>query len=369
MAAWLSHLIPGNAPNGAPILSVLGKKTYALKNGKAASEADEQEPILEADEYLGKGKPQSDPVRVESDLVAYKPMTDVIILAKAHAPAGRPVKVLDVGVQVGAARKIARVFGNRKAFVTGTGIGFSEPEAFTEMPIDYSRAYGGRDEKSDEGIQYVYLKNGAGRGFVIKNQPQSVQDLALPNIEDPQKLLAPQNLVMGSFERWKLWPDPVGFGYLNKNSHPRFTLAGLPPEHWAQAEADRQQSLKKAPEVGTKPSAVPPPVPPMMNPLFFNGASKGLALPFLKGDETFKLAHLDKDFPQFAFILPGVRPTAWIDAGEGPTDMAMALHTAVVDMEKKTLTMVWRGCVFYGGIESMKTFTALEYGVKENGHG
>lgn len=362
---WLSHLIPGNAPDGAPILSVLGKRTFTFANGKAATLAEEQQPFLEADEYHGKGKPQSDAVRVESDLVAYKPMTDVVILAKAHAPGGRPAKTVDVGVQVGPARKIARVFGNRKAFVTGTGIDFTEPEPFTEMAIDYSRAYGGKDEKSDDAFQYVYMKNGVGRGFVIKDHPKAVQDLALPNIEDPQKLLTPGNLVVGSFDRWKLWPDPAGFGYVNKSFHPRFTLAGLPPEHWAQAEADRQQSLKKAPEVGTRPSATPAAVAPMLNPLFFNGASKGLALPYLKGDETLKLAHLDKHHPQFAFTLPGIRPTAWIDVGEGPEDMAMALHTVVVDMEKHLLTMVWRGCVYYGGVEAMKEFKALEYGVKE----
>lgn len=362
---WLSHLIPGNAPNGAPILSILGKRTYRIGNGMTAVLETEQEPILEADEYWGQGKPQSDAVKLESDLVAYKPMTDVVVLAKAYAPGKRPVKQLDVGVQVGSARKIARVFGNRKAFITGTGIGFTEPEPFTEMPIDYSRAYGGKDEKSDEGAMYSYLKNGVGRGFIVKDTPTAIQDLLLPNIEDSQKLLTPQNLVVGSFDRWKLYPDPAGFGYVNKNFHPRFTLAGLPPEHWAQAEADRQQSLKKAPEVGTKPSATPPPVPPMLNPQFFNGASKGLALPYLKGDETIKLANLDPFEPQFAFALPGVRPMAWLNVGQGPEEMPMALHTVVVDKEKNRLTMVWRGCAFYGGVESMKKFTALEFGVKE----
>ncbi len=363
---WLSHLIPGNAPDGAPILSILGKKTYAFAQGQTAVEADKQEPFIEADEFWGKGKPQSDAMKLESDLVAYKPMTDVVFLCKAHAPNGIPVKQLDVGVQVGSARKIARVIGNRKAYVTATGIAFTEPEPFTEMPLDYSRAYGGKDEKSDDGFQYAYLKNSVGRGFVIKNTPKAVQDLLLPNIEDATKLLTPQNLVVGSFDRWKLYPDPVGFGYMNKIFHPRFTFAGLPPEHWTQAESERQQSLKKAPEVGSKPSATPAQVPPMLNPMFFNGASKGLALPFLKGDETIKLANLDAAHPQFAFTLPGQRPTAWLDVGEGPEDLAMALHTVVIDMESKRLTMVWRGCAYYGGIEAMKKFTALEFGVKES---
>jgi hypothetical protein len=365
MAAWLTHLVPGNAPDGAPILSVLGKKTYTFANGKAAVEADQQEPILEADEYWNNGKPQSHPVRVESDLVAFKPMTDVIILAKAHAPAGRPIKVLDVGVQVGAARRIARVFGNRKAFVTPTGLGFTEPEPFTEMPLDYGHAYGGKDEKSEDGFQFTYLKNQVGKGFVIKDTPKSIQDLALPNVEDPQRLLTPDTLALGQFDRWKQAPDPVGFGYVNKNSHPRFTLAGLPPDQWAEAEADRQKALKKAPEIGTKPSNAPAQVPPMLNPQFFNGASKGLALPYLKGDEAFKFAYLDASVAQFSFNLPGVRPIAWLDVGKGPADMAMALHTVVVDMEKKRLTMVWRGSAYYGGLEAMQKFTALEYGVKE----
>ena len=62
---WLSHLIPGNAPDGAPILSILGKKTYKFENGKIAVADDKQESFIEADEYYGKGKPQNDPIKLE----------------------------------------------------------------------------------------------------------------------------------------------------------------------------------------------------------------------------------------------------------------------------------------------------------------
>jgi hypothetical protein len=366
---WLSHFIPGNAPDGSPILSVLGKRTYALENGKPVREAEEQEPFAEADEYWAEGKPQSDPVKLESDLVAFKPMTDVVVLGKARAPGGRPLKQLDVGVQVGALRKILRVTGDRKAYVSLTGLGFSEPEPFAEMPLDYSRAYGGKDARSAEPTVYTYLKNPVGRGFIVKNEPKAIQDLALPNIEDPQKLITPQNLILGDYEKWKLYPEPAGFGYVNKNFHPRFTLAGLPYEHWVEAEADRKQALRKAPEVGTPGAPHAPPPAPLLNPQFFNGASKGLAFPYLRGDEAFKLGHLDKDAAQFAFALPGVRPRAWLDAGQGPEELGMVLHTVVVDMETKRLTMVWRACAYYGGLEAMKKFTNLEYGVKEVGHG
>lgn len=363
---WLSKIVPGNAPDGNPILSVIGKKTYRFANGRIAGEDDqEQIPFIEADEFWGEGNPQADAMKLESDLVAFKPMTDVILIGKAHSARAAKVQYLDVGIQIGQSRKIARVIGDRKAYVTATGIDFTPPEPFSEMPLDFSRAYGGSDLRSDEGLTYTYLKNPIGRGFAIKNHPRAVQDLHLPNIEDPQKLLTPQNLCLGRFERWKEWPDPVAFGYQNKNAHPRFTLAGLPADQWTQAEAERQQSLKRMRAVGAPGAPIPPQPAPMLNPLFFNGAPKGMCLPPLRGDESIKLAHIDKDTPQFSFALPGVRPKAWIDVGDGREGLAMSLHTAVIYKETNQLTMVWRGCAYYAGIEALRTFTAFECGVEE----
>lgn len=363
---WLSHLVPGNAPDGSPILSVLGKRTYRFENGKAARiDEDEQIPFIEADEFWGQGNPATDAARLESDLVAYKPMTDVILIGKAHVPGGRKTSHLDIGLQAGETRKIARVFGDRKVYVTASGLAFSDPEPFSEMPLDHSRAYGGSDVKSDDGVTYVYPRNPVGKGFLVKDHPAAVQDLVLPNLEHPQRLLTPQTLALRKFESWKNAPEPWAFGYQNKNFHPRYTLSGLAPDQWAQAETDRQRNLAKAPEVGAKGAPIPAGTPPMLNPQFFNGASKGLALPTLRGNEAFKLAHLDPAFPQFAFSLPGTRPTAWLDVGEGPEDMAMALHTVVIYKETNQVTLVWRGCSIYGGIESMKDFTAFEYGIKE----
>jgi len=363
---WSTALVPGNAPDTSPILSVVGKKTYRFGQGKTAWEDEEAPvPIIEADEFNGGGKPDTDSMRIESDLAAFKPMTDVALIGSARAPGGKPLSQMDIGLQIGGARKIARVFGDRRVQVTGAGFVFSPPEPFTEMPLDFSRAYGGKDEKSDEGVPYVYPKNPVGKGFVVKNAPQALQGLELPNLEDAQKPLTPQNLVLGRYDQWKDGPEPVAFGFQNKNFHPRFTLAGLPPEHWADAEADRQRAVKKTAQVGARGSAIPPQVPPMLNPFFFNGAAKGLSLPFLKGDEAVKMAHLDAEHPQFAFNLPGARPIAWLDVGEGPEDLAMVLHTVVIYLDTRQVTLTWRGCAYYGGLEAMKKFTALEYGVKE----
>lgn len=67
------------------------------------------------------------------------------------------------------------VFGDRRWTLSG----MTHPEPFTEMPVDYSRAFGG--EKFD--------KNPIGRGMApITEDGEEV--FALPNVEDPRQLIA-----------------------------------------------------------------------------------------------------------------------------------------------------------------------------------
>jgi hypothetical protein len=363
-AGWLTHFIPGTAPSGKPILSVLGKRTYRFADGKTAwPDEEEQIPFIEADEFMGEGNPVTDALRIESDLAAYKPMTDVVFIGKAAVPGGQKLPQLDFGIEVAGARKIGRAIGDRKVVVTSGGIAFSPPEPFAEMPLDYTRAYGGRDEASEPGALYVYPRNQVGKGFIVKNTPEALQGLALPNLEDPQRLLTPQNLVLGRFERWKEYPEPVALGPAAKNSYPRYTLSGLPPEEWSNAEIDRQRALQKNPEVGTSPSKQPPPPAPMLNLEFWNGAPPGLKFPYLAGNEPIRLANLDAKLPRFSFTLPGEKPRCWLDVGDGKKEMDMVLHTVVIYKPTNQLTMVWRGCCGYGGLKAMEKFTNLEYGI------
>jgi hypothetical protein len=266
---------------------------------------------------------------------------------------------------VGSAQKTLRVFGNRRVYVTGTGIAFTDPESFESMLLDYSLAYGGTDNGSDEDLQYIYPKNPVGKGFVVKKNPAILQDMVLPNLEDPAKLLAPGNIVLGRFDNWKHYPDPVSFGYTGKNFWPRYTLSGLPPDAHMENEMARQQHLSSMQEVGTGPESRPPPPAPVLNPQFFNGASSGLQFPFLRGDEPISLIYMDPDHPQFDFRLPGIRPTSWLDVGEGPERMDMVLHTVEILKETDQCTMVWRGSSYYGGPEDMEEYEAFEFGVED----
>jgi uncharacterized protein YjbI with pentapeptide repeats len=68
------------------------------------------------------------------------------------------------------------VFGDRRWGATG----MTPPEPFTEMPVDYSRAFGG--EKYD--------KNPIGRGLGPIKDEEGKEAHPLPNVEDPRELVA-----------------------------------------------------------------------------------------------------------------------------------------------------------------------------------
>ena len=94
---WQSQMIPGSAPGGKSILSVLAKRTYSIERG-STSPAEEQSP-LEPSEIPGDpDNPFYSETRYESDLVAFKPTTDVIVAARAYAPHGKKAYRLECRV-------------------------------------------------------------------------------------------------------------------------------------------------------------------------------------------------------------------------------------------------------------------------------
>jgi hypothetical protein len=361
---WLTKIAPGYGPDGSPLLSVLCKQTYVFAHEKGCEpDTQEQIPFHDTDAFLDDGDPLADATKQESDLVAYKPLTDVILHASAHAPKGKLATYLDVGIMIGNYRKLARVFGDRKVIVSGTGFAFSEAEPFASLRLDYKKAYGGKDAKSTPGVEYAYPRNPIGKGFIIRGDAANLQGTALPNIEDPQNLLTPAKLVLGKFDQWQKQPEPVAFGYVPRNSHPRLSQAGLNKPEQVDAEAGRQAKLETMPEVGSNGQAQPAAPMPLMNPEFFNGAPAGLKLPYLKGDELIKLRFLDAAIPAFQFQLSLVKPKLFLDVGTGRQDLPAVLQTLEIFKETNQVSVVWRGSARYAGPDSLRKFKKFDFGV------
>lgn len=345
VAAGLHTVLPGQTPQGEPILSVLLKRSYDIVPGAACTRAAVDQPLVPGDLFWD--SPMNSSVRHESDFVPFKLGTDVVLNGQVHAPGGRPVPACWATFQVADRLKRLWVQGDRVArHVPDAAPGFTEPEPFETMPLRYERAYGGTDVHSDRRAACAYPRNPTGRGFAVANTPQSVDGLPLPNIEDPNDLLTPERLCAGEFSRWTGQPAPAGLGWTGKTWMGRCQFAGVMPGDRATEQEMRHAYAQLVPadqreaylQLGL----------PDMDFRFFQGASPGLSLPFLQGGEWVATENLSPE-GVLRFALPGEQPAIGLDIGAGEQRPPVVLHTVMIRMEERQLDLVWRAAVPYPG--------------------
>jgi hypothetical protein len=364
MSRGATTLLPGQTPTGDHVLSVLLKRSYAIRADAACGRAAEDQPLLGGDVFWD--TPMNSSVRLESDLVPYKLETDLVIIANAHAPAARPTHQFTAGVEVGWRRQLLLVTGKRHASFTGeqsTPV-FTEPELFTEAALRFEGAYGGTDVFSDLGTVMPYPPNPRGRGFVVANRKPAVDGLALPNIEDPQNPLTPQRLCVGEYARWNEQPAPVTLGWVPKNWHPRCLLAGVMPADRATEQELRAAYAKLVPKEQRK--AYVDNGLRDMDFAFFNGAPPGLRFPFgaLNPGAPVGTRNL---VPEGAldFCLPADSPRIGIDIGRGLQWPQTVLHTVQIRLVERELDMVWRTALPYPGRDWLPQMKRLHIEVAE----
>lgn len=128
--------------DGADVLVVVAKATYRIARGEAPLLAEEPLPLAYADAY--RDEPGTSGLVATSDFALFKPVTDVVVLGTARAPGGKRVAEMTVEVEVGPVKAAVRVVGDRvwkKNGLFGFKPGPAKP--FTEMPLDWERAFGG----------------------------------------------------------------------------------------------------------------------------------------------------------------------------------------------------------------------------------
>ncbi len=258
-----------------PRLSVILKGTFAIATGGAAPWAADQLPVLWADEPY-----DADPlstVRLESDMVPFKPRGDVVLVGSAHTPGGQPRTHVDVGLRVGPVRKIVRVIGDRVCkgpTVMLPAVTASPPIPFTVMPLRYERAFGGIDAAAAA----YYPQNPVGTGF-IAGGASAADGVPMPNLVGPED----------DVTDWQFRPRlPAGLGFYGRGWVPRLGYAGTYDDAYRQRRA---------------------PAPPEdFSYAVFNGAHPDLQVPgYLRGDEQVTLVNVSP-ISHLDFRLPGVRP-------------------------------------------------------------
>jgi hypothetical protein len=350
--------VSGISPENNYILSVLFKATYTIQDNGICKRAEEQLP-LNIDVRTDPDNPAL--LADDIDVFPYKVATDVVV--KGHAQSPRRQLRFEASVQIGSARKRILVIGNRRCGLSRGGhVEFSDPEPITRVALRYDHAYGGTDKVAEEKYgnpylplasymapefdlrscsPYAYPRNPAGVGYLVETSRAALEQIRLPNLEDPEGVLTPEGLSVGKSGAWPRMPLPQGTGWIDYGWFPRLAYFGVLPEH---DTLDRPVT-----EVirGLAPAdlMVRSPVVQKFNHRCANGASLGLQVPYLGGSEECLLTNIYPNRSTFRFSLPGERPKIWTDGRKGKlNDTQPVLHTVLVGADESRLTLVWRGC-------------------------
>jgi hypothetical protein len=127
-----------------------------------------------------------DGVTLPPDGAFGKAAVDVLVIGSAFAPGGVPAQAMLAGLAIDQHQLAVAVIGDR-TWQRSRAHGFtaSDPTPFVEMPLDWSRSFGGRARV--QGTELPHADNPDGRGYVL--DVNAAEGAALPNIEDPQALV------------------------------------------------------------------------------------------------------------------------------------------------------------------------------------
>lgn len=349
-----------NTPAGGPCIVLLAKRTYVLDiHGSLGVPAAKQRPLRAA--AIHDGGP-SGLLLADSEAWPYKLRTDVVVHGHAYAHGAR--RQIDAAVIVGGNRRNLRISGDRRCARSADGrILFSEPEPFEQMPLGYDRAYGGYDHGSEAVVPNLfemigpslaegtdpkiyslcgYPRNRHGRGYYLASSTTPIDELRLPNIEDPHDLLSPERFIVRDPLAWWRQPLPASTTWLHHGHIARCAYLGVQP--FFRPLPDELPEFARgylSPDVRS--------VDVMRGDTWVfgvqNGGSLGLQVAGLGGGHTIRLVRLHRERHELDVVIPGqptmyVR-TRWRAAEQAPT----VLHHVELYPDEGVFSVVWRGAV------------------------
>lgn len=307
-----------------PINVAILRGTFDISPGGTLEVADEQTPVVMADEYYD--QPLTSSIRVDTDLVPKKYHTDITLEAVAHAPDTMPQQAWEVSVSVGTLCKRLRVTGPRFWNCGLLAWTLSQPEPCREVPIRYEYAYGGTYRRDDQ--EFRYELNPVGRGFVDLRHRDRKDPVPAPQIET---LDEPIRAIDHPYR-------PAGFGPIPKHCLPRRSRCGTPDAKWI----DERWPLR--------------PLDFDFN--YYNCASEGLRYEgFLQGNELVVLTNLTQH-GDLRFQLPSLDQLVFsVDAAGAFVLEPLILDTVHINAIKTQVSLTWRATFLRPAPPTMVQFT------------
>jgi hypothetical protein len=307
-------IMPGIDTSGRDLITVAVKGTFSLDPARdPLPPADEQLPLVWADTHWG--EPGVSSVKHESEACPLKSSTDVVLIGQAYAQRGSK-DGCDVSLTVGPLTHLVRVFGDRRWHRSTGSWKISSPEPFESIPLVYERAFGGADTTPTDLGRHVHeRRNPIGTGMAASDANARLDGLALPNLEDPAKLI----------RTWDDRPAPVGFGFIGRGWSPRIDLAGTYDDQWMNDRA--------------------PLLPGDFDARFHNGAHPRLISPsYLEGGEPCEVRGATRD-GLVRFSVPRRRFEILWCIRDNWSSASTHLDTVIIETDERRLTSIWRSTV------------------------
>jgi hypothetical protein len=270
--------------------------------------AEQQVPLLATDVFWG--DPITTSLRAAGEFALLKPATDVLLVGRAIAPAPS-TRVADVSLRVGPVARVVRVFGDRHWEKSGGSWRPSAPQIWERMPLRWELAWGGVAPTTGGDVPEHEPRNPVGRG-IIGGEGAPADRLPLPNLEDPEDLLAKPT------DR----PTPACFAPISPTWLPRRSHAGTYDEAWLSGRA--------------------PYLPEDFDSRFFHVAPPELIAPgFLQGGEPVELIGFTAGAP-IRFELPQCGLGLVFDFDGASVPKPPQMETVLFEPDLGRFQMLWR---------------------------
>ncbi len=298
---------------GRESVVVVIKGTFLIPaQGGAAPLADTQDPLVFADTFTG--KPGFSAVVYECDFAPFKPRCDVLLLGSAHAPPGRQVTNINVGLRVGTMTKGFEVVGDRHWTAGALGVSASQPKPFTSMPITYDRAFGGLGEVSADNpaLTNAYAPNPVGVGYFPQRRDRDLFARPLPNTHETNEPVSSPNT---SYR-------PMAFGPIGRNFASRVAFAGTYDERWV--------------------AEVFPFLPSDFRDDYYQAAPSDQQILYPRGGEIVQIVNLTPQ-EQPPFHLPRVdMPVEFNNKEREQIRTSAVIDTVLLEPDRGRMNLVWR---------------------------
>jgi hypothetical protein len=280
---------------GAPVLTIICKATYELKNG-VTELAEVQDDVNERD--LHKENNPKLGLHSASDMAPYKVRADVTLVGRVFAPRRELARSLVARLCVGSVDKRVEVHAER--FLTSSGRVIDD-KFFSKMSVGYERAAGGPDTPNPVGRS---------RGAT----PDTTGRVPLPNLQRPGEQLRGDHPL-----------TPIGFGPIPASWPSRQALGTAASEHW------------------TGDDWLASDIPRDWNWAYFNVAPPDQQLDEICADERIVLEHLHPKEATIDTQLPGCAPCVFAECGDQAQRVPMKGDTLWIDTNRLVQTVTWRG--------------------------